>query len=146
MAGTPQQPQGPTEQELRELVLRSDQVRQQLGQMEAQREYLMEVNAESRRSLSTLEHLAQAGPGETVLVPLGAGAFVQATLAQPQRTIAALGSGIHAEMSATETAERLKARVDNLDAAQQQLSKDIARLSDELARSTAILESYYGGA
>ena len=140
-----QQPQGPSEQELRELVLRTDQVRQQLGAMEAQREYLLEVTAEARRALGTLEHLANAPANETVLVPLGGGAYVQATVEDPRKSIASLGSGIHAELTAAEAATRLRNRVDNLDSAQQALSKDIARLSDELARSTAILESYYGG-
>jgi len=126
-------------------MLRSDQVRQQLAQMEAQREYLMEVTGESRRSLATLEHLAGAKQGDEVLVPLGAGAYVHARVADPTRAIASLGSGVHAEVATTEAAARLKARVENLDSAQSALSKDIARLSDELARATAVLEAYMGG-
>lgn len=137
--------QAPSEQELRELVLRSDQVRQQLGALEAQREYLMEVTAEARRSLATLQHLATASAGDEVLVPLGAGAFVHARVVDPQKTIASLGSGVHAELAAADAATRLEARVDNLESAQQQLSKDIGRLSDELARANAVLETYYGG-
>lgn len=145
MATPTPQPQGPTEQELRELVLRSDQVRQQLAAMEAQREYLLEVTGEARRALGTLGHLADAPANEKVLVPLGGGAFVEATVADPRKTIASLGSGVHAELTAAEAAGRLRTRVENLESAQQQLSKDIARLSDELARASAILESYYGG-
>ena len=136
--------QGPSEQELRELVLRSDQVRQQLAQMEAQREYLIEVGGETRRSLQTLEHLAGAAPEELVLVPLGGGAYVHARVADPSKAIASLGNGVHAELPTSEAATRLRARVESLDNAQQALAKDIARLSDELARATAILESYYG--
>ena len=137
--------QGPSEQELRELVVRSDQVRQQLAQMEAQREYLLEVGAETRRSLQTLEHLATATPDDQVLVPLGGGAYIHARVADPTKAIASLGNGVHAQLPTSEAAARLRARADNLDSAQQALSKDIARLSDELARATAILESYYGG-
>lgn len=146
MAGPEKEPQGPTEQELRELVLRSDQVRSQLAAMEAQREYLLEATGETRRSLSTLEHLEKAPAGETILVPLGAGTFVQATVPTPNKAIASLGSGVHAEVTAAEAAARLRQRAENLENAQQQLSKDIARLSDELARASAILEAYYGGA
>lgn len=137
-------PQGPTEQELRELVMRSDQVRQQLGAMEAQREYLAEVAAETRRSLSTLEHLATARPDDPVLVPLGGGAFIHARVVDPTKAIASLGNGIHAELPTADAATRLKARADNIENAQQALAKDIARLSEELARATSILESYYG--
>lgn len=126
-------------------MLRSDQVRQQLAQMEAQREYLMEVAGEARRSHATLEHLANAKPGDAVLVPLGAGAYVHASVADPTKAIASLGSGVLAELSTSDAATRLKARVENLESAQSALSKDIARLSDELARSTAVLEAYMGG-
>lgn len=145
MAAPGKEGQGPTEEQLRDLAMRSEQVRQQLAQMEAQREYLHEVTAETRRSLSTLEHLGQAQPGETILVPLGGGAYVHAKLAEPTKTISSLGSGVHAEVPTAEAASRLKARAESLDAAQQALAKDIARLSDELSRATAILESYYGG-
>ena len=113
--------------------------------MEAQREYLVEVATEARRALSTVEHLANAPENETVLVPLGGGAYVQATVADPRKTLASLGSGVHAELTAAEAATRLRGRVDNLDSAQQALAKDIARLSDELDRATAILETYYAG-
>ncbi|HET6405601.1 MAG TPA: prefoldin subunit alpha [Candidatus Thermoplasmatota archaeon] len=145
MAHAAAPPQGPSEQELRELVMRSDQIRQQLGAMEAQREYLMEVAAEARRALQTLEHMGQAAPNESILVPLGGGAYVRASVAEPGKTLTNLGSGVHAELPSSEAAARLRARVENLDNAQQALSKDIGRLSDELARASAILESYYGG-
>lgn len=141
----PGDPQAPSEQELRELVMRSDQVRQQLAAMEAQREYLMEVTSEARRALATLDHLQHAKPGEKILVPLGGGAYVHASVTDPTRAISTIGSGVHAEVATSEAAARLKGRVDNLDGAQQQLAKDIGRLSEELSRATAILESYYQG-
>lgn len=126
-------------------MMRSDQVRQQLAAMEAQREYLAEVTLEARRALSTLEHLANAPAGETVLVPLGGGAYVQAKVEDPRKALASLGSGVHAELPSADAAARVRSRVENLESAQQALAKDIARLSDELDRANAILETYYGG-
>lgn len=136
----------PTEAQLRELVMRAEQVRQQLASMETQREYLAEITAEARRALTTLEHMSQAKPGDEVLVPLGAGAFVHATLADPTKAIANLGAGLHAELPAADAATRLRTRVEGLDNAQTALGRDIERLSDELARASSILETYYGGA
>lgn len=139
------QAQGPSEQELRELLMRSDQVRQQLAAMEAQREYLHEVASETRRALQTLDHFASAKPGDEVLVPLGAGAFVHARVVDPAKALSSLGNGVHAEVSATDASARMKGRLENLENAQNALQKDVARLSDELARATSILERYYGG-
>lgn len=137
--------QAPTEAQLRELVLRTEQVRQQVAALEGQRDYLDELLADARRAHGTLKHLASAKPGDEILIPVGAGAFVHATLAQPDRAIASLGSSLHAEVPSEEAARRLGDRVESLEAAQAALAKDLDRLSDELARASAILETYYGG-
>lgn len=137
--------QAPSEAQLRDLALRAEQVRQQVGALEGQREYLAELVGEARRAHTTLTHMAQAQAGDEILIPIGAGAFVHATLAQPARAIASLGSSLHAEVPSEEAAKRLGERVESLEAAQAALQKDLDRLSDELARASAILESYYGG-
>lgn len=144
MAEKPQAPQGPSEAEMREVLVRGDAVRQQLSSLEAQREYVLEILTESRRALQTLEHLATAQDGEEVLLPIGAGAFVQGRLAHGGKAIAALGSGVHAEMAASEARDRLRARVESLEAAASAVGRDVARLTDELARLNALAEQFYG--
>lgn len=147
MAQTPSaEPQGPTEQELRELALRGETLRQQLSALEAQREYVVELVGEARRSLSALEHLADAKEGDEVLIPLGAGAFVHGRLTAPSVAIAALGSGVHAEMALADARDRMRARVETLDHAASTLNRDVSRLADEMARINAVLETYYAGA
>lgn len=137
---------GPTEAELRELAMRADSARAQLGALEGQREYVGELLAEARRSLQSLESLARAKDGEELLIPLGAGAFVHGRLSQPQVALASLGNGVHAELPATDAAQRVRTRVESLEGAANALTQDIARLSEELARMNAVVESYLGGA
>lgn len=139
------EPQAPTEAQLRDLMMRAEQVRQQVAALEGQRDYLVELLGEARRALLTLEHLAQAKDGDEILIPVGAGAFVHASLAHPGKAIASLGSQLHAEVPSEDAARRLRERVESLEGAQGALSKDIDRLADELARANAILETYYGG-
>lgn len=137
-------PQGPSEAELRELVMRGETMRQQMAAMEAQREMVSEVLAETRRSLLTLEKMQDAKPGDEILVPLGAGAFVHATLRSPQIALASLGTGLHAELPVAQAAERLRARAEQLEQASQSLAADLDKVGDEAARINAILEAYYG--
>lgn len=144
MAQQPQ-PRGPTEAELREIVTRGEMLRQQLANLEAQREYVGEVLLETRRSLQTLESLEKAKPGDEVLMPLGAGAFVQARLEDPTRALASLGSGVHAELPTAEAAARLRSRAESLEGTTKALDQDTARVADELARINAIMEQVYGG-
>jgi prefoldin alpha subunit len=146
-AGKPAAPaQGPTEAELRELMMRGESLRQSLAQLEAQREYVGEVLLETRRSLLTLENLEKAKSGDDILVPLGAGAFVHGTLAHADRALASLGSGIHAELPIQEAATRLRARTESLEKTSEAIGQDAARVADEMNRINAIVESYYGGA
>lgn len=135
----------PTEAELRELVLHGENLRQQLGALEQQRDLLADLSGDARRSLAALDALVEAKDGDEILVPLGAGAFVHARLAHAGRALATLGAGLHAEMPVADARDRLKSRVESLDAAGAQLSKDLQRVVDELQRVNAIVESVYGG-
>lgn len=135
---------GPTEQELRELAMRGESVRQQLSAVEAQREYVLEMVGEARRSLGALDHLAEAKDGEEVLIPLGAGAFVHGRLAAEGTALASLGSGVHAQVPIADARDRMKARVESLEGAAQTLTRDATRLLDEMTRINAVLETYAG--
>lgn len=145
MPEPPAPPAQPTEAELRELLMRGEQLRQQLSALETQREYVLELLTDARRAHMTVEHLAKAQDGEEILLPVGAGTFVHARLARAGTAITSLGSGVHAELPAGDAKERLKSRVDNLESAANALGKDIARVSDEMARLNALAESFYGG-
>jgi len=148
VSGRPAAPpaqQGPSEAELRELMLRGETMRQQLAALEAQREVVNEVLAETRRSLLTLEKMDGAKEGDEILVPLGAGAFLHATLRDPGLAIASLGSGIHAQLPTQDAAARLRNRVEQLENANTSLARDLDRVADEVARINAVVEAYYGG-
>jgi prefoldin alpha subunit len=138
------QAQGPSEQELRELAIRGEALRNQLSALEAQREYVLELSGEARRSLSALEHLASAQEGDDVLIPLGGGAFVHGRLASAHVALSSLGSGVHAEVPMADARDRMKARAESLDNAAQTLTRDVSRVADEMARINAVLEQFYG--
>lgn len=138
-------PQGPSEEELRELILRSESLRQQLGALEQQRDLLAELTNDARRSVASLDALAAAKDGDELLVPLGAGAFVHARLAQAGRAVASLGAGLHAEMPLADARDRLRVRVESLEAATTQVTRDLQRVLDELQRINALAEGAYGG-
>ena len=147
MADKEPQQRAPSEAELRELVLHAEQLRQQLGALEQQRELIAELMGDARRAFTTLEHIAtDAKDGEEILVPLGAGAFVHAKLAAQGRALASLGAGVHAEVPATDARDRLKARVESLEEALTRSGKDAERVATEIERVNRVLEPYMGGA
>lgn len=136
----------PTEAELREVVMRGEQLRQQLAGLESQRELVTELAGEARAAFTALEHLEKAKAGDETLVPLGAGAFLRARIDDPTKALASLGTNIHAELPVADARARMTARSESLDNANGQLVKEINRVADELARINALLEQAYGGA
>lgn len=143
MAKEPE-PGAPTEAQLRELAVRGEALRQQLAALEDQAQLVAELVAEARRAHATLEALVHAKPGDEILVPLGAGSFVSAQVRDPSKAIASLGSGVHAQLPSSDAIARLATRILSLEQASEATSKDVARLSDEMARVAAVLEPYYG--
>ena len=137
---------GPSDAELRELIMHAENLRQQLGALEQQRELIAELAGDARRALAALDHVATAKDGDEILVPLGAGAFVHAKLASGGNALASLGAGVHAEMPASDARERMKARVESLEGALSQSGKDAERVAGELERLNRALEPFVGGA
>ena len=142
---TPPQAQAPTEDELRELVMHGEALRQQMGGLEQQRDLVAELAQDARRSLLALDALSTAKDGDEMLVPLGAGAFVHARLAGAGTAVASLGAGLHAEMPVADARGRLQARVESLEGASSQIAKEVSRVAEELQRVNAVVERYYGG-
>ena len=137
---------GPTEAQLREVVLRGETLRQNLAALEQQRELVHELLTDARNALTALEHLEGAKEGDELLVPLGAGAFVHARLASQGTALSNLGAGVHAEVPTTAARERMTERVKSLGETNDALARDILRVGDELQRINAVLEQVYGGA
>ena len=141
---TPSEAEGPTREELQELALRGEALRQQLNAVDAQRELVAEMASEARRALAALEHLTEAKDGDEILIPLGGGAFVHGRLAANGAALASLGSGVHAQMPLGDARDRMKVRVEQLESATQTLTRDTTRLVDEMTRINAVLETYAG--
>jgi len=137
-----EQPQQPSEEQLRELFARADMIRQQLMQADNQREMLSDLNREAHQALTALEHLVGAKQGDEMLVPLGAGAFVQATLGDPNAVLTSIGSSLHTQATAADAVTRMTTRVASLDKAVAEANSETQRLSSELQQINAYLEPY----
>lgn len=134
-----------SDEDVREALMRADAMRQQLSGLESQRELLADLMQEAKRSITTLEGVEKGTDGDELLVPVGAGTFLRATLADASRAITTLGSGVHADLPIPEARQRLSARVENLDASAKRISGEISRLVQELDRINMMLESQSQG-
>lgn len=134
-----------TDEDVREALMRADAMRQQLAGLESQRELLTELLQDAKRSITTLEGLENGKEGDEVLVPVGAGTFLHAKLADTGKAITSIGSGVHAELPMPAARERLQARAESLEGSAKRIGSEINRIVQELDRINMMLESQSQG-
>jgi prefoldin alpha subunit len=83
----------------------------------------------------TLEGLKRLQNGDSVLIPVGAGSYVQMTIADSKKLIMGIGAGVAMEKNVENSVEELKSRLQELDKArtaiQQQLDQTLGRYQQD---------------
>jgi prefoldin alpha subunit len=126
-------PAGQQEQ-VREALEAGEALQGHLQGIEEQLAYLNALQQEYQRSRAALEALAKASKGDELLLSIGGGNFVRATLAEQDNVISGIGSGVSVE-GRVEDALR---RVDQQLAAARDAS---ARLQEEGQRTLAQMQA-----
>lgn len=119
----------------------AEQLQAQLGALEQQHEGLQGLLAELRRTKKAIEDLTAAAPDDPVLVPLGSGAFVAATLPKVDKVLAPLGSGLLAEETPGAALARLEAREAEAKNAVDQVAANMTRLEEQLGSLVSALQA-----
>lgn len=120
-------------------VLESHQA--QFQALQEQRELIAQAAAEATQARTTLDAWKKAAKGEEVLIPVGAGTFVKATVADAERVVAGVGAGLSVEDTVAKATARLEARMAELGEAEKRLATQAQRLIDEMQRIQTLLES-----
>lgn len=120
--------------QLREALEAGEALQGRLAGIEEQLAYLQAVTQEFQRSKAALEALKAAKKGDEVLLSLGGGSYVRATLAEQDRVIRGLGSGVSAEGTVEEAIAAAEAQL----AAAREAA---ARLQEEGQRTLAQMQA-----
>ncbi|MDX1612542.1 MAG: prefoldin subunit alpha, partial [Candidatus Thermoplasmatota archaeon] len=118
--------------DLQQQVQVAESIQNQLQQLQTQYEQISQYMGELTETQEAIEELASQSAGETVMVPVGSGAFVRATLAEPDKVLAPLGSGVLAEEEHGQAVKRLEARRAEAKQAQEELTQYMDRLEGQL--------------
>ncbi len=98
---------------------------------------------------ATLDGIEQQKENAELLVPIGAGSYVRAKLADSNKVIVGMGSGVSVEKTLTEAKTTLKERLDELEntlnSAQQQFSQVAQRINSGRERLESLLSTVREG-
>ncbi len=121
--------------------MRAESLRQQLSVLEGQRELIVDLVGEVTRTRATLDAIVDKKDGDEVLIPIGAGTFIHARLAQVGTAITSIGSGVSTQADIAGSRQRISDRLENLQATHKRLATDIQQVTHELTQLNAALES-----
>ncbi|SNZ03252.1 prefoldin alpha subunit [Persephonella hydrogeniphila] len=126
----------PTTEEL------SRELRGYIAQIEALRAEIAVIDeniASYRTAIKTINNLRDLGKGKNILIPIGAGAQIEAKIEDPERVVVNIGSGISAELKAEEALTQIAKEIASLQALRRTLEEAIAEAyakTEELLQKT----------
>ena len=126
----------PTTEEL------SRELRGYIAQIEALRAEIAVIDeniATYRTAIKTINNLRDLGKGKNILIPIGAGAQIEAKIENPDRIVVSIGPGISAELNAEEALTQIAKEIASLQALRRTLEEAIAEAyakTEELLQKT----------
>jgi prefoldin alpha subunit len=129
---------------IREAMQVGEELQQHLANIEDQLGYLRALTQEFQRSRATLEALKEMKAGDEVLLPLGGGNFVRASLAQKDKVISGIGAGYSVEGPIDDAMQRVDAQLEAAKDASQRLSEEGQRVMQQMQAVEARLGELAG--
>lgn len=99
---------------LRENMLRLETAKEQLEGLSRQQELIQLAIEEHAKARETVRNLAKSSPGEELMIPIGADAYIFATASEKKDIVVGIGSAVSVQRSAEEAEKVLDKRIEEL--------------------------------
>jgi len=132
----------PTQQQLQELAARHQQYQYQAESIAQQMNMLKMTLKDLETALTTIAALKDVPAGHEMLVPVGFGSFVNATLVTPDKVVIGIGAGVSVEKKTDDAKAILEKRKDELNKYYEQLNSAFTKLATELQGIEGILQKH----
>ncbi len=137
--GNPAAPGGAeNEERIRELIARIQLNQQRMDALQQQANLVQLSLNDLDNALKALTALEGKGEGQEMLVPIGAGSFVHARLANPEKILIGLGANVSVEKNLTDSKGIIQSRRTELEkvllettGAMDQVASELGRLQQE---------------
>jgi len=134
------------EEEIRRLLAAYQQYQAQADGIMRQLS-LTQLTAEGLERASTaVDALDKAEIGQEILVPIGSGSFIHASLASKEKVVLNVGAGVHIEKNAAEAKEILKVRKAEVQEGSRKLNEVLSKIDQEMQKIQAVMQQFEEGA
>jgi len=137
-----------TEETLRRLLIENRLLEASIAVIQSKLKIVNSSLTEILLASSTLEGIKGKPKGSKILVPIGAGSFIRAELADSEKIIMGIGAGASIEKSFEESIQELKNRQAELEqiraSLQQQLIQATSQLEEKRKALSALIQAQKG--
>ena len=124
------------EEELQKYMMLIEQYKEQLGSLDMQFSYLQNAIMDQTKAKMTLEHLGKTNDGVDVMLPIGGGAFIDATAKKTSKVLFDIGDGIVIEKASDDVVKKMDERIKNLQQTEEKISSMAQQLQTEITEIT----------
>lgn len=130
-----------SKEELDNLMLAAQQLEQQATRYNQQIDLLNGYYNEIHTAEQTLINLKEVKKNQKILVPIGAGNFVYASIEDSEKIITTIGAGVHNERSLPEAIENIKVKKSEIENQLTQIKASYNEVIERLREIDRIVKS-----
>ena len=130
------------EQEVRELIFKLQQYQAQVDILSRQNSMVQASIDEHESAIDAIKHCKDLEERSKILVPLGAGSFIHATLDKVDKILVGLGANVSAEQTPDQAIEYISKRKDEMNEMLGQLDRSMHGLEQEIQSIQIKLAQY----
>ena len=130
------------EEQIRELIANIQVNQQRMEALQQQASLVQMSLTDLDNALKALTTLEGKGEDQELLVPIGAGSFVHAKLADPDKVIIGLGAGVSVEKNFADSKGIIQSRRGELEKALLETTSVMDQVAQELARLQQEAQKY----
>ena len=130
------------EDQIRELISRMQLFQQRMEALQQQASLVQMSLQDMDNAIKALSTLENHKAGQEMLVPIGAGSYVHATLAKPEQVLVNLGAGVSMEKTIADSKSVLQSRRTDLEKVLLETTGVMEQTENELMRLQQEAEKY----
>lgn len=131
------------EADIQNLMSLLQTTREQAEELRTQGELLRISLEEHRTAIETLESYKDVKEGEEVLIPVGANAYLFANSSSTKNAVTELGAGLSAALPIPVAVEKLRKRIEKIDASRKRVMEGGAKLENSAASLEQQVQGLY---
>lgn len=132
------------EEELQRYMTTIEQCKEQLSSLEDQFNILQNAIMEQTKAKTTIDNLSKLKNDMDVIMPIGGGAFINATAKKTSKVLLEVGDGIIIEKEAKEAIEKINNRIEELQKTEERISSIVQQLQTEAENATIKAQELIG--